>query len=65
MGMIGIAQIRKIDPSLLNLTDKEIEDIRDSFYDFGQLMFEDWHEQKFGSKYPIWSLTNKQERDTI
>ena len=59
--MISLNTIRKIDPEVINLTDDEIEKIRQSFYDFGQLMFDDWYEQKFGSKNPIGSLTNKPE----
>lgn len=63
--MLSIESIRKIDHSVSILTDKEIEDIRDSLYDFGQLIFEDWHEQKFGSKYPIGSLTSNEEKHII
>lgn len=64
--MISIDALRKIDPSnTAHLTDKELEDIRMSFYDFGQLMFDDWHEQKFGSKSPVGSLTNKSEKHTM
>ena len=58
--MISIDTLRKIDPSnTVHLADKELEVILMSFYEFGQLMFDDWHEQKFGSKSPVGSLTNK------
>ncbi len=64
--MISIEQMIKIDPTnTVHLTDEELEGIRQSFYDFGQLMFDDWHEQKFGSKSPVGSLTNKPEELTM
>jgi hypothetical protein len=63
--MISIESLRIIDPETSNLTDEELEKIRQSFYDFGQLIFDDWHEQKFGSKNPTGSLTNKTEEHTI
>ena len=62
---ISLDRLRKIDPLTAMLTDKELEEIRQSFYDFGQLMFDDWHEQKFGSKNPIGSLTNISGENTI
>lgn len=49
---ISLNHLRKIDPEVANLTDKELEAVRDSFYEMGNLIFEDWCEQKFGSKYP-------------
>jgi len=57
--MISLDTLRKIDPQAEHLSDDELEKIRLSFYEFGQLMFEDWQEQKFGSKNPIGSLTSK------
>lgn len=64
--MISIDALKRIDPAnTAYLTDEELESIRKSFYDFGQLMFEDWHEQKFGSKSPVGSLTSKLEEHTI
>ena len=59
--MISLAKIRKIDPEVASLTDDELEKVRQSFYDFGQLIFEDWKEQKFGSKYPIRPFHEKQD----
>ena len=58
--MITLAKLRAIDPTLLNISDEELEEIRKSFYDFGQLMFEDWYDQKFGSKSPVGLLTSKE-----
>lgn len=51
--MISLEQLRRIDPEVAHLTDEELFEIRQSFYDFGELMFEDWKDQKFGSKNPI------------
>lgn len=64
--MLSIESLRKIDViNTEHLTDEEFEAIQKSFYDFGQLMFEDWHEQKFGSKNPVGLLTSEQEKHTM
>ncbi len=64
--MISLEKIRKIDPELTSsISDKELEDIRNSFYEFGELIFDDWCSQKFGSKSPVGSLTNKLGEHTI
>ena len=64
--MIGIETLRRIDPvNTAHLSDEELIAIRQSFYEFGGLMFDDWHEQKFGSKSPIGSLTNQSDKHTI
>lgn len=55
--MLNLNQLRKIDPTTSNLTDEELEKVSQSFYDMGQLIFEDWMSEKVGSKYPIGSLT--------
>jgi len=52
--MISIGSLRRIDPlNTTHLSDEELEAIRKSLYEQGQLIFEDWHD----SKYPIGSLT--------
>ena len=63
--MLDLDKLRKIDPDVAHLTDDELIKIRQSFYDFGQLIFEDWQEQKFGSKYPIGSFPDKQDQRKI
>jgi len=63
--VITLEALRKIDPQMRGLADSELEDVRRSFYEFGQLMFDDWKEQKFGSKNPVGSLTNKLDENTI
>lgn len=64
--MLSLDTLRKIDPlNTTYLSDEELETIRKSFYELGQLMFEDWHEQKFSSKFPVGLLTNKDKQRTI
>jgi hypothetical protein len=63
--VISLGKLRKIDASMKDFTDDELKSIRDSFYELGQLMFEDWHEQKFGSKFPLGSLTSNEQEHTI
>jgi hypothetical protein len=63
--MLTIASLKKIDPSLSYLSDEELEVVRVSFYELGQLMFDDWHKNKISSKNPACSLTINQEGPTI
>lgn len=64
--MLSLESLRKIDTiNTANMTDEELENVRKSFYDFCQLMFEDWHEQKLDSKFPVGLLTNKLEEHTM
>jgi hypothetical protein len=61
--MLSLESLRKIDAvNTTHLTNEELDGIRKSFYDFGQLIFKDWLEQKFGSKYPVGSFTNEQDK---
>jgi hypothetical protein len=63
--MLSIAQLRKIDPALAHLSDEEIEEIRDTFYDLGQLIFDDWLENGPVSKYPVGVLQRLKESNKI
>jgi len=64
--MLSVGAIRKIDSvNTAHLSDEELEGIRKSFYDFGQLMFDDWMEQKFSSKHLIGLLTEGKEKNTM
>ena len=57
--MLSVNQLRKIDPSLKEMTDREIEILREDFYTMAQIAFDFWLEQKGGSKNPVW-LSPKQ-----
>lgn len=64
--MLSPEALRKIDSlNTANLTNDELQSICCSFYELGQLMFEEWKRQKFDSKNPVWSLTVEQEEHTI
>lgn len=63
--MISLEKLRKIDPETKHLADKEIESIRQEFYAFGQLVFEEWCDEKFGSKNPIGALNKIISDDNI
>lgn len=56
---ISLEQLRKLDSNTSSLSDEELKKVRQSFYDLGQLMFDNWYEEKFSSKNPTWSLTEK------
>lgn len=53
--MLSLNQLRKIDPELRNLSDDEVLKIRDSFYELGQIIYEDWGANG-GSKNPVGGL---------
>jgi hypothetical protein len=64
--MISLTTLRKIDPDITaHLNDNELEDIRRALYDLGQLAFEDWADEKFGSKYPVGPFTQEREKHKI
>jgi len=64
--MLTLKQLRKIDDlNTSHLTDEQLEGIRKSFYDFGQLMFDDWMEQKSSSKHLVGLLTESKEKNTM
>lgn len=59
--MLNIEQCRKRDSELSNLTDEEVLEIRDAFYEFGQLAFERWIKEKNVSKNPVGLLRDLKE----
>ena len=63
--MLSIEQLRKADPELNNLSDEEILKIRDSFYELGALIFDNWVETEGGSKYPVGVLHKLQEGNIL
>lgn len=63
--MLSLTKLRQLGTETAHLTDEELEKIRQSFYDFGQLIFEDWHKQKFGSKYPTGSFPDGEQKAKI
>lgn len=50
--MLSPEKLRIIDPSLKDNSEEEIIKIRDSLYELGHLIFDDWLDKKAGSKYP-------------
>ena len=45
--MISLEQCRKIDPSLGNLTDEELTEVRNALYELGNIAFKTWGNKKF------------------
>lgn len=65
-GMLSLEALRKVDPdNTADLTDEELDEIRVNIYGVGQLIFEDWHDQKTGSKNPIGSFQDIEDESTI
>jgi hypothetical protein len=48
-----------------SLTDEQIEALRADLYEIAQLAFETWVHEKYGSKYPIGSLPQFGNKDTV
>lgn len=63
--MLSIEQCRKVDPAIKDLPDEEVARLRDALYGFGQLAFEVWQSEKFGSKNPVRSLPIKTNKHKI
>ncbi len=51
--MIGLEEMRNIDPRLREIPDQELIKIRHSLYALGQLALERYLEHKNGSKNPL------------
>lgn len=51
--MLSLEECRKIDPTLNELTDEQVREIRDALYEFGQLAIDLWLDAKGGSKNPL------------
>ena len=63
MEKISLEEIRKLEPALERIPDKELEKIRQQLYDLGQLALECFIERKVGSKMS--SLVPQQTRDNM
>ncbi len=63
--MISLSKLRKLDPGVAHLSDEELKAVRESFYGLGSVIFEDWCEQKFGSKFPIGDNNDDQNKGKI
>jgi len=50
--MIDIAALKKIDPELAKLSDKDALEIRDLLYRMAELAMKNYYEDKNVSKYP-------------
>jgi len=51
--MLSLEDCRKIDPELNNISDQELEAIRDCLYGLGNLAIEDWIRENSGSNFPL------------
>lgn len=63
--MLSTKQMIKIDPSLAELSEEELEKLRADTYGIVELAFEVWLHQKNGSKNPVGSFTSHVEDGTV
>ncbi len=63
--MLSPEQLRKIDTNFQTVSDEELIKIRDSLYELGQLIFDDWLENKGGSKYPVGVLQKLKDNNRL
>ena len=63
--MLSLEKVRKIDPSLADLSDEKLKEVIQKLYDLGQLVFEQWLDDTFGSKRPPGLLANGQNQHKI
>ncbi len=62
---LSVEKIRKIEPSLSDFSDEEIEQIRDDCYDLIQLAFDAWWTKRHGSKNPVGLLASASNKDSV
>ncbi len=63
--MLSSAQMKKMDPSLEEMPEEDISEVRVALYESAQLAFDVYWSRKYGSKYPIGLLTPQLDRDTL
>ena len=54
---LSLERLRKIDPAVVDLSEDELEKLRQTYYDWVQLMYESWCEDRNSSKNLTRSLT--------
>jgi len=62
--MLSVEKCRELlgDP---HLSDEQVEALRADLYEVTQLAFETWVHEKHGSKYPVGSLPEFSDKDTV
>ena len=63
--MLTPEQCRQIDPQLNRLSDEELTKVRNALYKLGQIIFDDWLTEAYGSKYPVGVLRNSEGGNKI
>jgi hypothetical protein len=63
--MLSTKQLLKIDPSLSDLSEVELEELRNTLYSFAQLAFDVYWTKKMGSKNPIGHLPPPEKHGNI
>ena len=64
--MLNFEELRKIDPQLSGLSDKELFDVRAKLYELAQLAFDAQEKEKENdSKNPVGLVTPSLDEDTI
>ncbi len=64
--MISLEKLKRIDPSLsVKFSDEELEKIKSSLYELGQVLFDKWLKEKFNSKNLAALLTNEDNKTKI
>jgi len=63
--MITTQKMLQIDPGLADLSETELEEVREALYSAAQLAFDVYWTRKHGSKDPTGSLDNYQISDTV
>lgn len=63
--MISLEDFKKTLGDTEYLNESELEAIRDSLYELGHIIFDDWIENSVSSKYPVGVLQGFQERNKL
>ncbi len=63
--VITVEQMKKIDPDLADMSEIELEELRDALYESAQLAFDVYWAKKNGSKNPVGSLPTEGADSTL
>lgn len=63
--MISLDELRHLEPTLADMNDEDLSEIRTELYALGQLAFDVWQREQTGSNYPQGVVTPDPSNSTI
>ena len=63
--MLSLEKMREIDPSLRDVSDAELEEVRLALYDAAKLAFDVYQAKKLGTPCPLRSLSSSEIKSKL